>query len=119
MDDLSERLAELLNDPESLERVRSVAENFLGGEKSGNRQAPSSDLNSVLGDSGLDPIQITKILSLLSQLKNSGNDSRSNLLLALKPLLSPPRREKVDTAIKLLKLIDMLPMLRDSGIFDF
>ena len=55
MDDLSERLAELLNDPESLERVRSVAENFLGGEKSGNRQAPSSDLNSVLGDSGLDP----------------------------------------------------------------
>lgn len=119
MDDLSEKLAELLNDPESLDRVKAMAESLMGGEKTQQQQASSPDLNSVFGDSGFDPAQITKIMSIMSRLKNSNNDSRSNLLLALKPLLSPPRREKVDTAIKLLKLIDMLPMLRESGIFDF
>ena len=30
MDDINERLAELLNDPESLNRVREMAENILG-----------------------------------------------------------------------------------------
>lgn len=121
MDDLSEKLAELLNDPESFEQLREMAESVLGGQKTNNesRNEPSPDLNSAADGIDLDPVQITKIMSLLSQLKSSGNDSRSKLLLALKPLLSPPRREKVDTAIKLLKLIDMLPMLRDSGIFDF
>ena len=83
------------------------------------KTADSPDLNSVLGDGGLDPNQIAKIMSVISRLKNSSNDSRANLLLALKPLLSVPRREKVDTAIKLLKLIDMLPLLKDSGLFDF
>ena len=30
MDDISEKLAELLNDPDSLNRVREMAENILG-----------------------------------------------------------------------------------------
>lgn len=123
MDDLSEKLAEILNDPESLNRVRAMAEGLLGGENakenSAQQQSAVPNTGMGLGDSGLDPAQITKIMSVMSRLKNSSNDSRANLLLALKPLLSAPRREKVDTAIKLLKLIDMLPLLRDSGIFEF
>lgn len=120
MDDLSEKLAELLNDPESLNRVKLMAENILGGEKQQDTPKTSSpDFNSLFGDGNFDPVQITKIVSVMSQLKNSSDDSRSRLLLALKPLLSPPRREKVDTAIKLLKLIDVIPLLKKSGIFDF
>lgn len=119
MDDISEKLAEILNDHDSLNRVRAMAENLLGGEQKSEKPPDSPDLNSVLGDGGLDPNQIAKIMSVISRLKNSSNDSRANLLLALKPLLSAPRREKVDTAIKLLKLIDMLPLLKDSGLFDF
>ena len=119
MDDIGEKLAEILNDPESLNKIKSMAENNLGSEKSDEKPPPSPDLNSLFGDGGFDGAQIAKIMSVMSRLKSSNNDSRSNLLLALKPLLSPPRREKVDTAIKLLKLIDMLPLLKDSGIFDF
>ncbi len=123
MDDLNERLAEILNDPESLNRVRTMAENLLG--KSAQKQqestasTPISDLGALFGGSDIDPVQISKIISIMSQLKNRADDSRANLLLALKPLLSTPKREKVDTAIKLLKIIDLLPLLKDSGIFNF
>ena len=34
MDDISEKLAGILNDPESMERVRRMAEGLLGAENS-------------------------------------------------------------------------------------
>lgn len=118
MDDLNERLAELLNDPESMKRVRDMAENLLGNQQKKQKEEPSNtaDIGSIF-DGDIDIASIGKITSVLSRLKNTSNDSRSNLLLALKPLLSAPRREKVDTAIKLLKLIDLLPLLRDNDVF--
>ncbi len=121
MDDISEKLAEILNDPDSLNRVREMAENILGNDnhKKENSAPPTSDFSSLFGGADIDPAQIGKIMSVMSRLKNGGDDSRSNLLLALKPHLSAPRREKVDTAIKLLKIIDLLPLLKDSGLFEF
>ena len=120
MDDISEKLAEILNDPESLNRVREMAENILGNnQKAENTPPPAADIGSLFGNMDIDPIQIGKIMSVMSRLKSDRDDSRAKLLLALKPHLSAPRREKVDTAIKLLKLIDLLPFLKDSGLFEF
>lgn len=117
MDDISEKLAEILNDPESLNRVREMAEGLLGEQKSEPQKPP--DINTVFEQGGFDGAQIAKIMSIVSRLKGGTDDSRSNLLLALKPHLSVPKQEKVDTAIKLLKLIDLLPLLKDSGLFEF
>ena len=121
MDDISEKLAEILNDPASLNRVREMAENILGsGEKAQENKNPKNefDINSLFGD-GIDPVQIGKIMQVMSRFKSDRDDNRAKLLLALKPHLSTPRQEKVDTAIKLLKLIDLLPFLKDSGMFEF
>ena len=120
MDDISEKLAELLNDPDSLNRVREMAENILGGDnKKQEKSPPAADFGSLFGNMDIDPMQIGKIMSVMSRLKTGQSDSRANLLLALKPPLSAPRQEKVDTAIKLLKIIDLVPLIQDSGIFDF
>ena len=118
MDDISEKLAELLNDPESLNRVREMAENILGNSDQKQTPPESSDSSGGWFD-GLDSAQLGKIMSIMSRLKSNHDDNRAKLLLALKPHLSEPRREKVDTAIKLLKLIDLLPLLKGSGMFDF
>lgn len=117
MDDISEKLAELLNDPDSLNKVREMAESILGDTK----KEPSSETegSSGFGFDDIDPSQLGKIFSIMSKLKSKRDDNRSKLLLALKPHLSEPRREKVDTAIKLLNLIDLLPLLKGSGMFDF
>ncbi len=112
MDDLSEKLAGILNDPESMERVRQMAENILGdNSEAAKPTSPLEDLGSVLGAA-----DIQSIISIISRLKNSGNDPRSQLLNALKPHLSEPRREKVDTAIKILKMLELLPLMKESGL---
>ncbi len=118
MDDISARLAEILNDPESLNRVRTMAEGILNEQKA-QSQNTTPNISASLEEGGLDPAQISKIISVISRLKTNQNDNRSGLLLALKPHLSTPRQEKVDTAVKLLKLIDLLPLIKDSGIFEF
>lgn len=117
MEDISEKLAELLNDPDSLNRVRAMAEGLLGEQKKEPKKSP--DANPISEGSEFDMAQIGKIMSIMSQLKGSNDDNRAKLLLALKPHLSAPRQVKVDTAIKLLKLIDLLPILKDSGLFEF
>lgn len=113
MDDLSEKLAGLLNDPDTMDRVRKMAENILGGQQE-THQEQTNSLQNVGGILGADEIQ--SIISIISKLKHSGNDNRTQLLTALKSHLSEPRREKVDTAIKILKMIEILPLLKDSGL---
>ena len=117
MDDISKNLADLLNDPESLGRLREMAENILGNSPAEPSPKQENSADSIFGD--IDPIQLGKIMSVMSRLKSNHDDDRARLLLALKPHLSPPKREKVDTAVKLLKFIDLLPLLKDSGIFEF
>ena len=39
---------------------------------------------------------------------------RQRLIAALKPLLSVPRRKRADAAIRLLRLIELLPMMTDG-----
>lgn len=112
MDDLSEKLAGILNDPESMEQVRKMAENILGENSQKTNNSP--DLQEF-GDI-LSANDIQSIIGIISRLKNSGNDARSGLLNALKPHLSEPRREKVDTAIKILKILEILPIMKESGI---
>lgn len=120
MDDISQKFAEILNDPDSLKKVREMAENILGNEnQKEEKKPPEFDFASFLGNSDIDIEQISKIMSIMSRLKSDKDDNRAKLLLALKPHLSTPRREKVDTAIKLLKLIDLLPVLKDSGVLNF
>ena len=108
MDDINEKLKSLLDDPQSMEKVRLMAESILGEED--NSESDSNDL-------GLDPMTLTKIAGVMKRL-NSGGDSRTALLSSLRPLLSEKRQKKVDTAIKLLRLIDILPYLKESGILD-
>ena len=112
MDDLSAKLSEILSDPESMNRVREMAVSFLSEKPQPEPQ--KSDFGSI-ADIG----EISQIMGLVSKLQSSNDDPRAALLSALKPHLSEAKREKVDTAIKLLKIIDLLPLIQDSGIFDF
>lgn len=65
--------------------------------------------------SGLDIGSMAKIAELLRAAGSTSDDER--LLMALKPLLREENRGKVDTAMRLLKLISLLPLLRESGLF--
>ena len=87
MDDLSSKLTELLNDPESMNRVRQMAESILGesGEKA---SIPSPlpgipDMNDIpTGE------ELKSIMSVISRMKSASDDSRIQLITALRPHLS-------------------------------
>lgn len=109
MDELNQKLTQILNDPESMNRVRQMAESILS-----DKEDDTSADDSVFGMLGGE--DLGNIMSIVSRLNNQQNDARTNLLLALKPHLSEAKREKVDTAIKILRLLDLLPILKESGV---
>ena len=115
MDDIAGKLSEFLSDPDSISKLRVVAENILGNQ---NEQAPSQGSSSNEQFSLPDGFDIGKMMGLISAFKAQNQDHRSQLLLALKPHLSEPRREKIDHAVKLLKIISLLPILREQGLLD-
>ncbi len=106
MDDISEKLSSLLSDPQGMDRIKEMAQGLLGSKIDPPEQEETGDPD------------IGKIAKMLSLIKGpSGNDDRVKLLLALKPNLSKERQQKVDSAIKILKLIELAPLLKDAGIF--
>ena len=109
MDELNRKLEEILNDPESMNKVRLMAESLLGEEN----ETKENDSNMPNSD------ELGRMMSIIGAMKSKSDDNRANLLLALRPHLSQKRREKVDSAVKLLKLIEALPLLKEAGILDF
>ncbi len=108
MDELSEKLSALLSDPDGMEQIKNMAQSLLGGKTE--QPSPSVDEDIDIG-------AITRILKMLKQ--GGADDSRIKLLSALKPNLSPEKQGKVDTAIKMLKLAELAPLLKNSGFLDF
>ncbi len=101
---LADKLSEILNDPEGMAKIQSMAQSLLGeGEQQNAVESPTLAEGAA-------------ITQMLSALKNSGGDDRSRLLLALRPHLSDERRERVDKAVKLLRLASVLPLLQESGM---
>ncbi len=110
MDDLSEKISALLSDPSALQSIRNMASSLIDGEE---KEKPKG-IDSVAAPN----IDMGKIMMLMNKINSSENDERTRLLLALRPHLSEKRREKVDKAVKILKLIDLLPLLRESGFIN-
>lgn len=63
------------------------------------------DLSSLLG--GIDPSMIAKLLPVLSQLNRPESGETAAFLRALRPFLKPERREKIDRAAQLARLIHL------------
>lgn len=108
MDDLSAKLSEILGDEDSMRRVQELASQLLSKEPTlGEKETNENN----------DGVDMGRLITLVSKFKNKGEDDRTRLLLALKPHLSSERAKRVDTAVKLLKIIDLLPLIRETDLF--
>lgn len=114
MDDLSNKISDFLSDPAAMEKIKSMASMFSNSQES--TAAPEPKKASQSTDSGMnfDPSMLAKMTGLLGTMHQG--DPRVDLLLALKPNLSEPRRKKVDDAINLLRIVKIMPILREQGI---
>ena len=125
MEDLAAAVQSILNDPQSMAQLQGVM-NSLGMNPP---QAPAPatppvqqkpaaaappNLRNTLNNS--DPM--TAMLVRAAPLLASANreDDSTRLLAALRPLLGEARQKKLDDASKILKLLQLLPLLKESGV---
>ncbi len=122
MDDLTNKLTSILNDPEGMEQIKALAGNILGDSgidlssiMPQNKKPEASEFNGIF--ESISPEQIGTVMKVMQAFNKSADDDRTKLLLALRPHLSDRRRDKLDKAVKLLKLVSVMPAISESGIF--
>lgn len=121
MDDVFGKIGELLSDEESVKQLSELAQMFMGeasSEAYNNGSAEDGESGaqneSVSPFGSFDLGALMKIQSLMGAMNQP--DKNSELLLALKPHLKEEKREKVDKAVKLLKIIAVWNVIKDSGL---
>lgn len=120
MDNINDIISSLSDD--DINMLKGVASSILGGDaaqeqknNSDNNSNNSSNTNNnsnALGLSQIDFNMMMKAKSIFDKM-NSASSKNTDLIVALKPHLSPQSREKADQAIKILKLFEVLPYLKD------
>lgn len=118
MADLSNKLNEILSDPQMMEQIKGLS-SMLGMQNEEEethkskpqKQEPHED-NPMLSDETMG--MIMKVMPLLSSVRQ--DDANTNLLKALRPLLGAERQKKVDEALKIMQMMKFLPILKSQGI---
>ena len=128
MDDIGSALGAILNNPQTMQQIMSLASQLGLGD------APAADSPALPAyappepappppppppeggaPGGLDIAALARAAQMMSSL--NGHDQNVDLLLALKPHFSEKRRKKVDDAIRIMQLIRVLSALKETGIF--
>lgn len=120
MDDLMKKMQEVLSDQESMQQLNELAAMFRS-EMNGSPQQPAGDSpppeTDAAGqaDSGAG-FDFGKLLQLQGLFSSQQEDKNAALLLALRPHVSEERQQRIDRAVKLLRLYAMWSVLKESGL---
>ena len=116
MDNINDIISSLSN--EDIEMLKGVAASLLGGEEAPSQNvslpakaAPQNQLQN-LGLS-LDDFQMMMKAKEIFDKMNSSSSKNADLINALKPHLSKESQKKADNAIRIMKLFEILPYLKD------
>ena len=120
MEDMMQKIGELLSDEESMNQIKELAEML----KSSDNPMEESDApppkeephhnESTEQGFGFDLGMLFQIQNIMQSI--SSNDKNTELLLALKPHLKEEKQQRVDKAVKLLKLFAIFTVVKESGL---
>ena len=121
LDDIAEKIQSLLADEESMRQINELAAMFSGGESSFSGENDDSGTSSGFpgfpqnqeesDGPGIDPIALMQLIGAFS-----ASDKNCDLLKALRPHLSHEKQQKLDRAVKLLKLYNVFTAMRENGM---
>lgn len=92
MDDLGDRIQEVLGDPAQMAQIMDLARSLMGGEG----EAPETPASPAAGG------MAEKLGALLG--RESGQNEQQALLRAMRPYLSEKRQRKMDRAMRLARM---------------
>ena len=110
MEGIEEQLGSVLNNPQLMEQIMHMAQSLSHSEP---EMAPEPEFSGP----ELDPVAMTKLLSLASK---AGIDQNQKALLhALRPYLTPERLRKLEKAMRASKLAAIASSALGSGALSF
>lgn len=118
MDDLNEKIARVLSDPNSMAKIQGMMAAFSGGDAPAtpSEPPPPPPNEPSLPFEGLpDLSMLSKLAPLMGAFSKEDDDTR--LLQALRPYLHGEREQRLDDTVKMLRLTKLLPLLQEQGIF--
>lgn len=113
MSDIQDKINQILSNPEALRQVQSLGEQFGLGKSNAPPPPQKPAMPDFLNDDMLKTI--TKLAPVMQSAK--GDDDTTRLLNSLRPFLSDEKQLKIDQAEKMLKLLKILPLLKNNGLF--
>ncbi len=117
MEDLFGKMQELMSDPESMKQLNELAQMFKQESTGSDPSAAHSDEGSAGQRTEGFPFDPAMLMQLGELLNASGApDPNTGLLLALRPHLRQERQEKVDRAVKMLRLLTVWNLMKDNGM---
>ncbi len=141
MDNLDNAISGILSDPDAMKKIRELSQSLgLAPQqnptvKENNTNSGGFDLSSLASafsqisqpsppaisssiGNGLPPDILSigaKLMPLMSSLNR--DDESTVLLNALRPFLSKQKCQRLDEASKILRIMRLLPAIKDMGIF--
>ncbi|MDE6500891.1 MAG: hypothetical protein K2L10_02235 [Ruminococcus sp.] len=120
MEDTMEKIGKLLSDEESVKQLSELAQLLMNNDSSG-ENVPAEKKNCTVSDNNNNNnmpdiakiMQLTELMGTFSQ-----NDRNTDLLLALRPHLKEERQQRVDKAIKMLRLFAVWNVAKESGLLN-
>lgn len=114
----SEKLNKILADPESMQKIMSLAQSLGAAESSAPQSAEAQNPPESVGKNAENPAP-TELLSVFRALESSpagkaffdGAQERIRLLNALKPYLDAQKREKLTRIISAMESVDAIGSL--------
>ena len=112
MDDMESKLGAILNNPDMMAQIMSMAQQFSGGESAPSPPPPPQPTPNI--PDGLDMGMLMKVAGMANS-ANVDKDQRA-LLLALRPYLTSERIGKLEKAMRASKLAGLASSFLGSGI---
>lgn len=127
----ADALSSILSNPEAMSKIRAMAEQLASSQTPPDSNSavapistdalPTDGLASVLSNPAL-MAKLPQMMSMLAPMLStaspqstatkSSEDCRNDLLLALKPFLSPERCQAIDTMLRIAKLGTILRQIK-------
>lgn len=121
MSTLEDKLSGILSDPEAVSKLKSLGSALgldTGGFNAQPKPQPQQGFNlPFMGQNTGNDETISTLMRLAPLLSDMGRDDETACLLnALKPFLSEQRRVRLEQAGKMLKVMRLLPVIKNSGL---
>ena len=105
MDNISDIIASLSDS--DIEKLKETAKSVFGDTPVENRDREKQSFPDM---GAIDPEMLKKVTEIFSTMNR--HDPRCDLIYALKPLLSQNRQQRADEAVKILRIMEVIPGLK-------